>query len=199
MVDGEERGEREQRLRAEELDVSGAGLAEADLVGVDVGVLVELGDALVEPERKVGVARDVVRVLVIDGSVGVVAGGVETEEDVGAVVGLEEDASEVELALGEVVGGLDGLEVATVFEREDDDGDGGVGVRGGENLVKDGLHALELTGDVAGLLLVGVGDDGEVRCGDLEPDGGGVCVGADAEKHQDTERKKGEAHDWPQA
>ncbi len=72
-------------------------------------------------------------------------------------------------------------------------GRAGVGVGAGEDLVKDGLHALELTGDVAGLLLAGVGDDGEVRGIDLQPDGCGVRVGANAEKRQGTEGQDGRA------
>ena len=154
-------------MRAQTLEVSGAGLAEANLVGVDVGVLVELGDAFVEPEGKVGAAGDVVRVLVVDGGVRVVAASVETDEDVDAVVALKEEAGEVELAFLEIFGGFDGLEVAAVFEGEDDDGSAGVGVGAGEDPAEDSLHALELTGDMAGLLLGGVGDDGEVRGGDL--------------------------------
>ena len=120
----------------------------------------------------------------------------ETDEDVGAVVGLEEEAGEVELAFGEVLGGFDGLEVAAIFDGEDHDGDAGVGVGAGKDFLEDGLHALELAGDVTGLLLVGVGDDGEVRRGHLEPDGGGVRVGADAKERQGTEGQNAEAHGW---
>src|SRR6185437_5712467 len=142
-------------------------------------------------------ARDVVRVLVIDDGEGVRTFGVEAHEDVVAVSVLEKEAGELEASLLLVSGGLKGCKLAAVLDGEHDDGGAGVGVGSGQKLLKDGLHALELAGNVAGLLRGGVGEDGEVRRGDLEPDGGGVGVGADAEERQGTEGQDSGTHGWP--
>jgi hypothetical protein len=95
--------------------------------------------------------------------------GVEAKEDVVFVGCAEEEAGEVELALGEVGLGFEGLESLAVFDGEN--GDGGAGVAGavGEEHVEDGSHLLELSGEATGLFFVGVGKDNEVRALNLKP------------------------------
>jgi hypothetical protein len=170
VVDLKESGEGKKAVLAEVVDVVRAGLAEEDIFVVDVGVLVELGEAFVEPERKPGgFAHHVVGVLVVDGGEGVFAFGVEAEEDVILVGHTEEVAGEVDLAFGEVCRGFEGLKSLSVFEADDDDGRAGIGACVGHEDVKDGAHLLELDGEVAGLFFVGVGEDDEVGTLDFEP------------------------------
>ncbi len=191
MVDCEEGGERQEAVLAEVEDVVRAGLAEDNVFLADVGVLVELGEAFVEPEgNKGGFAHDVVGVLVIDGGEGMLAFGVEAEEDVVFVGGAHEEAGEVELAFGEVGFGFEGLESLAVFQGEDDDGRAWVVGRAGDEDVEEGTHLLELNGEVARLFFAGVGEDDEVRALDFEPVSGGV--GRQGRKGDAQEKQSGE-------
>ena len=103
-------GEGNEALLPEVEDVVGVGLAEVDFLILQGGVLVELREPLVQPDRDpgVGFAQHVVGVLVVDDGEGVVAFGVEAEKDVVAIGDAKEEAGEIELVFAEVDGGLDG-------------------------------------------------------------------------------------------
>jgi hypothetical protein len=170
VIDQEESLERDHAVLTEIEDVVLGGLAENDVFVMDVGVLKELGEAFVEPERQLGgLAQHVVGVLVVDGEEGMRTVGVETEKDVVLVRCAEKEAREIQLAFGEVGFGLEGLESFSVFDGED--GYGGAGVAGaiGKQHMEDGAHLLELSGDATRLFFVGVGEDDEVRTLDLKP------------------------------
>jgi hypothetical protein len=110
VVDFEKSGEREETVIAQVEDVVLAGLTEENLLIVDVGVLVELGETFVEPERKPRVfAKHDVGVLVIDGGEGMLALGIETKEDVVLVGSREEESGEIELAFSEVGSGFESI------------------------------------------------------------------------------------------
>jgi hypothetical protein len=198
VVDFEQSGERKEAILAEVEDVVRAGLAEEDIFFVDVRVLVELGEAFVEPKGNPGgLAEHVVGVFVIDGGEGMLAFSVEAEKNVVFVGGAHEVAGEIELAFGEVGLGFEGLESLAVLQSEDDDGRTGIVGRAGHEDVEDRTHLLELASEVAGLFFVGVGEDDEVRALDFEPVIVGVaCRGSEG----DAEEKQGRdvlAHSSP--
>jgi hypothetical protein len=99
-------------------------LTERYIFLVDVGVLVKLREALVEPGRQpgVGLAEGVVGVLVIDGGVGMVVGGVETHQDVAGVGRVQEEAAEVSAALAQVLLRFKRVHGVAVFDGEHGDG-----------------------------------------------------------------------------
>jgi len=170
VIDEEEGLEGDHSVLTEIENVVLGCLAENDVFVVDVGVLKELGEALVEPEgQPSGLAQHVVGVLVVDSEEGMRTVGVEAEKDIVLVGCTEKEAGEIHLAFGEVGLGLKGLESLAVFDGED--GDGGTGVAGAvwKEHVEDGAHLLKLSGDAACLFFVGVGEDGEVWALDLEP------------------------------
>lgn len=127
MVDCEERGEWKQTILPEVEDVVLAGLTEDHIFVANLSVLVELGETFVEPEWDPGgFAHHVVRVLVVDGAEGVLALGIEPQEDVVLVGAVNEESGKIELVFGEIGGGLEGLKSLFVFEGNDDDGCAGV-------------------------------------------------------------------------
>src|SRR6202020_707627 len=104
MVDLEKDWEGNEAVLTEAEDVVGAGLAEGYVLIVDVSVLIELGEACVEPEGKpCGFAQYEVGVLVVDGGERMLALCVEAEQDVVSIRGAHEEAGEVELAFGEIL------------------------------------------------------------------------------------------------
>ena len=151
MVDGEEDGERDQAVLAKIEDLVGAGLAEANAFFVDVGVLVELGETFIEPDwQPLRLAQNEVRVLVIDDGIGVLALGVETQQDVVAVGRAQEKAGEIDRPLGEIRRRFERHEALLVFERHHRDGKAGVAAGLGQDFAEETTHALELPGNACG-------------------------------------------------
>ena len=122
----------------------------------------------------------------IDGGEGMVLSGIKAQQDVVLLRTGLEVAGEVELAFRQVVGRLERLEGLLVFQREDEDGRGRVDLGVGKDGVQHGAHALELVGEMRGLLCVAVGHDDEVRAAHLDPGGGGV---AGEGRCQETQRR----------
>jgi len=165
---------------AEVEDVVDAGLAEHYILIADLGVLNEFGKSFIEPKGHPfeGIAELEVGVLVIDGRVGVLVFGVETEQNVVPVLGAEKQALEVYLTPGEINRRLERLKAFLVFDGDDDDGQRRVDPGLWEERLEEPAHALELVENVAALLVAGVGDDGEVGAADLEPLVGGSGRGS---------------------
>jgi len=104
-----------------------------------------------------------------------------------------EEPAEFQLAASKIFGWFEGLKGFVIRRDNDDDGLGRIDIQAGEESLKDPAHALELVEDVAGLLLIGIGDDDEVRAGNTEPLLGGEAMSRRNDE-ENADKQRSQAH-----
>src|SRR5215471_9917676 len=123
-VDREKRGQGQQAVFAQQLDIFRADLPQLHLFFVNVGVLVKLRQSLVEPEGQplCCFGQQQVRVLMVDDGVGVFPFGIQAHQDIVFVGGAQKKPTQLQLAFRQVGGGFQGAKVPLVADGQDNDG-----------------------------------------------------------------------------
>ena len=181
MIDAKKSGERQQTILPQPENIFGAGLAHQCFFFVNVGILIELRQTLVQPQRHElrRLAQKQVRVFVVDDGVRMFALCVQSHEYVVLVGSTEKQSAKLQRSPGKIFFRFERAEIFRVLYSEHDDGRARVDLCFGKRCVKDGSHPLKLIGDVAALLLVCVGDYYEMRAGNLDPALGFIARGHD--------------------
>jgi hypothetical protein len=100
---------------------------------------------------------------------------VEADENVVLVRSPQEKPREIQLPLGQIGLRFESLNVFSVSQGQDNDGEGSIDAGLGKPFVKDGAHTLKFTGHLARPVLTGIGDHDEVWGADFQP---GISFGA---------------------